>query len=731
MSETEVMNASSVQVLETRWLLDYFEFAPEVEREQLGLALQLISQHYEKQDKNIRIWDVARLLVEHHSDRESVLATLLFPLVTDQHLTSAQVDARFSPAIKIFIKQIKEILDLFDKTSELSLHLKEKQFQNELLRRMILAAIADVRVIAVCLAERLVLLRQAKILTEDQRRQLAAESMTIYAPLANRLGMGQLKWEMEDWAFRYLNPAQYQHIAKLLREKRENRENYIQEIIQALDTHMKLAGISASITGRPKHIYSIWRKMSGKNQQFEDLSDIRAVRILVSSVMDCYAALGIVHTLWAHIPGEFDDYIATPKENLYQSIHTALIGPGGKTVEVQIRTRDMHEHAEYGIAAHWKYKEGKKHDVGLERKIAWLRNLLENRHDQAVTGPDLLDRFQEDTFQDKVYVITPKGEIVGLPKGATPLDFAYHVHTEVGHRCRGVKVNGKLVPLQYELKNGERAEIMLAKTAHPSRDWLNPHFGYLKTERARHKVRDWFNKQDFRKNVSAGRVLLDKELKRLHLHDENYETLAQAWGLHKVDDFLALLGKGEITPLQVIHRLHPPAARDDDSAKIHLTERSRSTAGMDQSQVSIYGVGNLLTQFAKCCKPIVGDAIIGYFAQGKGVVIHKQNCANILRIPSHSQNRLIQVEWGSNHGQLYDVDIQLISFDRQGLLRDVSALLSNEKINVIAVQSHSQPKKNKVVMQLTIQVSDLGQLSHLLALLLQIPNVLDVKRQVS
>ena len=716
--------------LEAQWLLDYYKSASAIELEQLHQVLQLVSQHYENKYKNLRTWNLVRLLVEHHADRESVLATLLFPLVADKHLTGAQVDIRFSPAIKIFIKQINEILDLFAKTSELSLHLKEQQFQSELLRRMILAAIADVRVIAVCLSERLLVLQQAKTLTDDQRRQLAAETMTIYAPLANRLGMGQLKWEMEDWAFRYLNPTQYQRIARLLREKRENRESYIQTIIATLDSHMKQAGIVASITGRPKHIYSIWRKMTGKNQQFEDLSDIRAVRILVTSVMDCYAVLGIVHTLWAHIPGEFDDYIATPKENLYQSIHTALIGPGGKTVEVQIRSQDMHEHAEYGIAAHWKYKEGKKHDLGLERKIAWLRNLLENRSDKTLTGPDLLDRFQEDTFQDKVYVITPKGEIVALPKGATPLDFAYHVHTEVGHRCRGVKVNGKLVPLQYELKNGERAEIMLAKTAHPSRDWLNPHFGYLRTERARHKVREWFNKQDFHKNVAAGRALLDKELKRLNVRDENYETLAQAWGLHRVDDFLALLGKGEVTPLQAIHRLHPATTHADESLNIHLTARPKSTSVEGQSQVSIHGVGNLLTQFAKCCKPIVGDSIIGYFAQGKGVVIHKQNCSNITRILPGNQNRLMQVEWGSPLGQLYDVDIQLTAFEHQDLLRDVSALLSNEKINVVAVQSHSQPKKNRVVMQLTLQVSDLGQLSHLLVLMKHIPNVLDVKRYI-
>ncbi|MCC5858142.1 MAG: GTP diphosphokinase [Ectothiorhodospiraceae bacterium] len=599
--------------------------------------------------------------------------------------------------------------------------------QTEALRKMLLAMAQDIRVVFVKLAERLHDLRTLKALPEARQRTIARETIEIYAPLANRLGIWHVKWEMEDLCFRYLQPETYKSVARLLQEKRRDRERYIRQVIDQLTAALQRAGIEAEVYGRPKHIYSIWKKMQRKGLDFHQLFDIRALRVMVHDVAACYATLGVVHSLWKHIPREFDDYIATPKENNYQSLHTAVVGPEGKTLEVQIRTYEMHEQAELGVAAHWRYKEGGSHDARFEQKIAWLRQLLEWGREES-GAEDFIDRFKAEIFEDRVYVISPRGDVIDLPRGATPLDFAYHIHSDIGHRCRGAKVNGRIVPLTYELRNGDQVEILTSKTNNPSRDWLNPSRGYLRTSRARSRVRAWFKQQDHDKNVAAGRQELDRELHRLGLRDVNLENLAQKTRFPRLEDFLAAIGRGDITPGQIAGLLGDLVLPRREEP-LPVSSRSSQAAG-GSGDVTIYGVGNLLTRMAGCCRPAPGDPIIGFITQGHGVTIHRRDCRNVRQFMETDEHRLVEVSWRAQGDQKYPVDIQVDAYDRQGLLRDITAILTNEKLNVLGVNTSTGRDDHRARMTLTVEISDVAQMSRLMDRIAALRNVVDVRRRV-
>ena len=666
---------------------------------------------------------VAEILVKLHLDPEAVAAAILHDVVEDTPVTLAKIEQEFGKSVAKLVDGVTKLAfieqkDLIERGTREHLHA-------ESLRKLLLAMAEDVRVVLIKLADRLHNLRTLKYLPEDKQRRVARETMDIYAPLANRLGIWQIKWELEDLAFRYLQPDNYKKVAAFLDERRVDRERYIDNAIRIIKSEMQKAGITATVQGRPKHIYSIWKKMQRKGVSFHALYDVRAIRILVDKVQDCYAALGAIHTIWRHIPNEFDDYIATPKENMYQSIHTAVIGPEGKTLEVQIRTHEMHKHSELGVAAHWTYKEGSKADANYDQKIAWLRQLLEWK-DESDDAGDFIDRFKSEVFQDRVYVITPQGDIIDLPQGATPLDFAYHIHTDVGHRCRGARVNGRIVSLTYELKSGEQVDVLTTKSGHPSRDWLNPQLGYLKTSRARAKARQWFKQQDNTQNVTTGREALEKDLKRLGLTNINHKNLAEKFNFKEVDDFYAAVGRGDITSTQIAAR-GQSLTQSEEPGKVvsvpSIRKRRKQT-----SNVEIEGVGNLLTKFAKCCMPAPGDPIIGYITLGAGVTIHRRDCRNILKISDTKRGRLINVEWGRQSHEMYPVDISLETIDRQGLLRDILNILSNEKVNVTAVHTQSNKSNNTAHMDLTIEVASVSQLSGVLNRLGQLNNVYEVRR---
>ena len=665
---------------------------------------------------------VAEILVKLHLDPEAVAAAILHDVVEDTPVTLAKIEQEFGKSVAKLVDGVTKLAfieqkDLIERGTREHLHA-------ESLRKLLLAMAEDVRVVLIKLADRLHNLRTLKYLPEDKQRRVARETMDIYAPLANRLGIWQIKWELEDLSFRYIEPEDYKRVASFLDERRVDRERYINNAIRIIRAEMTKAGITAEVSGRPKHIYSIWKKMHRKHVAFDAVYDVRAIRVLVEKVQDCYAALGAIHTLWRHIPKEFDDYIATPKENMYQSIHTAVIGPEGKTLEIQIRTRDMHAHAELGVAAHWSYKEGAKGDASYNQKIAWLRQLLEWK-DESTDAGDFIDRFKSEVFQDRVYVITPQGDIIDLPQGATPLDFAYHIHTDVGHRCRGARIEGRIVSLTYELKSGEVIEVLTTKHGQPSRDWLNPQLGYLKTSRARAKVRAWFKQQDNDMNISDGRDALEKDLRRLNLQNINHKMLAEQFKFHSVDEFYAAIGRGDISSTQIASRgqvLSTPEPTQRDQVPVKRKLRK------EHEDINIQGVGNLLTKLARCCSPAPGDSIIGYITQGRGVTIHRSDCRNVLKMEGDNRGRLINVEWGEQVHETYPVDIGLETIDRQNLLRDILNLLSNEKININAVHTQSNKLDNTAHMEMSVEVTSVAQLSRILNRLGQLNNVIEVRR---
>jgi GTP pyrophosphokinase len=593
------------------------------------------------------------------------------------------------------------------------------------LRRLLLAIVRDLRVVPVLLALQLARLRAAAALPEDTRLELAGLAADVLAPLANRLGIWQLKWEIEDLAFRFQHPETYQRIARLLDEKRGAREQYIEDVKRQLREALAAAGIEAEVAGRPKHIYSIWKKMQRKDVPFGELYDIRAVRVLVADVAACYAALGVVHQAWAPIAREFDDYIARPKGNGYRSLHTAVVGPEGRTVEVQIRTRDMHEQSELGVAAHWRYKEGGGADSAFERKIAWMRQLLESSEGDEQR---LSERLRADLVEDRVYVLTPQGKVVDLPRGATVLDFAYAVHTEVGHRCRGAKVNGRIVTLDSKPGTGDMVEILTAKESAPRRDWLLPANGFLFTGRARDKVRAWFHKLDRAQNLAEGRELLEKELRRVGLLGADLSVVLPKLRVATVDDLAIALSLGDVGPAQVSRALHE-AQQPKDPAPLPpaAVAAARDAVGAGSHSFVVDGVGNLLMQLARCCQPVPGDPIAGYLTRGRGISVHREDCAALARLIAREPDRAMPVTWG-RAGGTYAVDIAIHVLDRKSLLKDITTLIAQEGIHINAIASRTDDGRGLADLRLTLKVSDFGQLSKLLARLTAVPGVRDARR---
>ncbi len=599
---------------------------------------------------------------------------------------------------------------------------------SEGLRRLLLAIIRDLRVVFILLARQLVRMRALADAPAAERIAQARLTADMHAPLANRLGIWQLKWELEDLAFRYLQPEVYRRIARLLDERRGDREAWIATARAQLAAALAKAGLRAEIDGRPKHIYSIWRKMQRKGLEFSELYDVRALRVLVDDVAACYAALGVVHSLWPYIPGEFDDYIANPKGNHYQSLHTAVIGPEGRTLEVQIRSHDMHQHAELGVAAHWRYKEGGGSDASFERKIAWMRQLLErgDGDDDAA----LLAGFRTEVVEDRVYLLTPKGNVIDLPQGASVLDFAYAIHTDVGHRCRGAKVNGRIVPLGFQPTSGDRIEILTGKVAEPRRDWLSPQLGFLHTHRARNKVRAWFNRIDLAQNLAAGRAVLERELKRLALAPDHLERLPEQLRLKSHDELLHALALGDVSPGQLARALHelsaPVAASAPPAPAPAPVPAARGADG--GGAIVIEGVGNLLSQLARCCQPLPGDAIVGYITRGRGISVHRADCAQVASLRERDADRVVEVAWGKRSATSYEVDIVVRGFDRKWLHKDVSNVIAAANVQVIALNARVDAQRGVAEMKYTLKVADFGQLSGLLAQLLAVPNVTEARR---
>ena len=593
----------------------------------------------------------------------------------------------------------------------------------ETLRRMVLSMVKDVRVVLVKLAYRTQRLYILVKQDTEQARNVAQETLSIYAPLANRLGLGQLKWELEDVAFRIVEPLAYKRVAKALEENRASRETYIKDFVADLNAQISRHGIQrANVFGRPKHIYSIWKKMNAKHIEFTDLFDVRAVRVLVDDVQQCYSILGVVHSIWQPISREFDDYIANPKDNGYRSLHTAVIGPQGKAVEIQIRTRDMDNDAENGVAAHWAYKEGSAVDKSLQKSINALRQLLEDDSDDE----QLLEGFSQHIDEKRVYAFTPKGEVLDLALGATPLDFAYHIHSEIGHRCRGAKVNGRIVPLTYVLNNGDQVEVLTTREPGPSRDWLNKSLGYINSSRARAKVRAWFNQQDHEQHLSDGRTILDREIKRYKAGAVPIETLAKRLKFDKSNDLFVAIGRNDVTVAQIVgalEHLAEPAGKSktDFIRPVHKAEKNRNG-------INVRGVGNLMTQIAPCCSPVPPDSILGFITRGKGVTIHRADCSNILNLREEERERLIDVDWGDDVSGRYEVEIFIKAIDRHGLLRDVSTTLSTLDIDVVSVNTLSNKQMQTADMRIGLHISHTGELTLAMDKIRQLRNVQDVER---
>ena len=694
---------------------------------------QLIQQAHQwtldaQTDNSIGL-SAADLLADLRLDHEAITAALLHPALGNHLLSLSAISKHFGTGVATLAEGV-ERLNTIGALHQRGLH---KPNQLEGLRKMLLAMAQDVRVVLIKLALQLCRMRAIKQLPPAEQERLAHETLDIFSPLSNRLGIGQFKWELEDLALRAIDPVSYKTIAKALDERRRDREHYIDGILQQLREALHQSKIQADLSGRVKHIYSIWRKMQRKRLPFEQIFDVRAVRIHVSTVSECYSALGVVHTLWKNIPQEFDDYIAHPKGNGYQSLHTAVIGPAGKTLEVQIRTQEMHQSCELGVAAHWRYKEGNKtRDIAFERQITWLRNLLEYK-DEA-DSDELLDQFKSEVFQDRVYVLTPKGDIIDLAQGATPLDFAYTIHTEIGHRCRGAKVNSRIVPLNYELQNGDQVEILASKEGTPSPNWLRPHLGYLRTSRARAKVRHWFRQQDREKTILSGRQALEQEFQRLAIKPKqvNLEKLAAQFNLARPEDLFIAIGNDELNTTTVISTLQelilPPAQPSENRRKDkEFVPLSKPQSSAKDSGIRIRGVGQLLTTIANCCKPVPPEPIAGFITQGRGVTIHRQDCPNLLNLENFHQERFIEVDWGED-SVLHRVDIQIDAYDRSGLLRDITWVLGNEKINVVSMNTQSDSAKSTARLLLGVEVADVTELSRLLDKIGQLQNVISAQR---
>lgn len=666
-------------------------------------------------------------LAQLRLDSVALAASLLHDVPEDTNRPLAMVEEQFGPEVAKLVDGVTKLSRMSwmrvelgsDGSGKEKRREEDQAYWAENVRKMFLAMADDIRVVLIKLADRLHNMSTLQYLPEEKRRRIAQETMDIYAPLANRLGIWQIKWQLEDLAFHHLNPEKYKEIATSLKSRRAVRERYIARVVGILHEELKLVGIEADISGRPKHIYSIYRKMERRSTDISHIYDLQAVRIIVPEVRDCYTVLGTVHSLWHPLPGQFDDYIASPKESMYQSLHTTVLCLETKPLEIQIRTWEMHQLAEYGVAAHWRYKEGRKQDARFDAKVAWLRQLMDWQQDLMSGAQEFVDSLRTDVFQDQVYVFTPKGQIKELPAGATPLDFAYRIHTDIGHRCIGAKVNGRLMALDYQLRNGEIVEIMTSKaTRGPSRDWLNPNLNYIKTAHARDKIRQWFKRQQRDENIARGREMLEKELKRLGLDQTKLDDIASAFKYDKLDDFLAAVGYGDINTHQVAQRLAPPP--EEEPIPTVAAPPVADTRG-----IQVQGVGDLLTRLARCCNPVPGDSIVGFITRGKGVTVHRSDCSSVLN--EDEPERLVSVEWGRTGQQTFPVMVRVEAWDREGMVRDVAAVVADEKVNITSANV-TVHKDRTTTIAATLEVTSIQRLARVLAKIEGIKDVFSVTR---
>ncbi len=725
----------SYSVVDRETIMHAYRYAEEAHREQKRASGEPYITHCVA---------VAMILAEMHVQPAVVAAGLLHDTVEDTPITLNDLRREFGDEVAQLVDGVTKLTHLprvsradqhdaqmFDQVAEKEKEEQEtlldsqvardrrKDLANETLRKTFLAMGDDIRVILIKLADRLHNMRTLGYMPEAKRKRIAQETLDIFAPLANRLGIWQLKWELEDLGLRYTNPDKYKEIAQNLAATRAERERQMQSIIDLLIKMLNEAGISVEISGRSKHIYSIYRKMMEKQKPFEMVRDLRGVRLIVPDIPSCYAALGIIHTHWRPIPNEFDDYIAAPKDNFYQSLHTAIIYDDGKPLEVQIRTPEMNQNAEYGIAAHWRYKEKSPRDEQFEQRINWLKKLMDWRQ-EVQDANEFVDGMKTDVFQDRVYVFTPRGDIIDLPAGSTPIDFAYHVHTEVGNRCRGAKINGKLVTLDYNLKTGDQVEILAAKQGGPSRDWLNPNLGLVHTQRARSKIRAWFKHQNREQNLTQGKAILDREMRRLGLTDYNLEVLAKGFDYRTVDDLYVGVGCGDISLGHIVNKLSEEEKEDNNFLNLRPTLPQKSA---NNNAVAVLGLKNILTVYAKCCKPAPGDEIVGYITRGRGATIHRQDCPNMLRMKD--RERVVKVSWGEPQNT-FPIEIQIKAYDRQGLMGDISTLLNDENINLKDIKLNVT--HNLAYLHLVVEISDIAQLSRVLTKIENLPNVMEAYR---
>jgi GTP pyrophosphokinase len=726
----------SYSVVDREMIMRAYRFAEEAHKEQKRASGEPYITHCVA---------VAIILAEMHVQPAVVAAGLLHDTVEDTTVTLNDLRREFGDEIAKLVDGVTKLSNL-PRVSRADQHVngvaddistpdvaeiedkeetqvakdRHRDLANETLRKTFLAMGEDIRVILIKLADRLHNMRTLGYMPENKRRRIAQETLDIFAPLANRLGIWQLKWELEDLGFRYTNPEKYKEIAQNLAETRLERENQMAAITQQLQKLIEDAGISVETSGRSKHIYSIYRKMVDKDKAFENVRDLRGVRLIVSDIPSCYAALGIIHTHWRPIPNEFDDYIAAPKDNFYQSLHTAIIYDDGKPLEVQIRTPEMNQNAEYGLAAHWRYKEkNNPRDEQYEQRINWLKKLMDWRQEVGDAN-EFVDGMKTDVFQDRVYVFTPRGDIIDLPAGSTPIDFAYHLHTEVGNRCRGAKINGKLVTLDYALKTGDQVEILTAKQGGPSRDWLNPNLGLVQTQRARSKIKAWFKRQNREQNLIQGKVILEREMRRLGLTEMDLDTLTHSLEYHSIDDLYVGIGCGDVSLNHIINTLSEEEEKNNNFLNLRPTTQTKET---NKNAVSVLGLKNILTTYAKCCKPAPGDEIVGYITRGRGATIHRRDCPNILRMKD--RERIVKVSWGEPK-TTFPVEIQIKAYDRQGLMGDISNLLNDENINLKDIKLNVT--HNLAYMTLVVEISDIAQLSRVLTKIENLPNVMEAHR---
>jgi len=688
-------------------LREAFEFAQQAHRDQTRVTGEQYMMHP---------LAAAQILADIGIDPVAVQAALLHDVPEDTDFTLDDVEERFGP-------EVAQLVDGVTKLSKFSTHSHEEQ-QAENIRKMFLAMADDIRVVLIKLADRLHNMRTLYALPADKQVRIARQTLEIYAPLAERLGIWSVKWELEDLAFKTLEPEAYRELARMLDTRRKSRESFIHRAMEVLRPELARAGIEADLSGRPKHLYSIRRKMQRKSADIGEIYDIYAIRILVDEIKDCYAALGVVHSLWRPIPNQFDDYIAVPKPNLYQSLHTAVIAMDGNPLEIQIRTHAMHQTSEVGIAAHWRYKEGSRSDREYDAKLAWLRQIMDWQRDVS-DATEFVEGIKLDVFQDQVFVFTPKGEVKDLPAGATPLDFAYRIHTDIGHRCIGAKINNRLVPLDYKLKNGDIVEIVTTKGEHgPSRDWMN----LVRTSHAREKIRQWFKRQERDENIAHGRESLERELRRLArtnlgaVGQDRILEIARAYNFDNLDDFYAAVGYGAIGTQQVVTRLGVV-----DDAQLQLPPTAPPTTPSRQGGVRVKGVGDLLVRFGKCCHPIPGDPIIGFITRGKGVTVHLRSCQTVLG--EREQARLIDVEWEGQVQQTYPISIRIEAYDRTGLLSDISQVVAENKVNIMAANVAVTPDRTATV-KATLEVASVAQLAKVMSRLEQLKDIINVSRDM-